>query len=45
VELDTGDWPFGLADEDLWQWFCALLDSDDLEEIFQEFIVPVRRFE
>jgi len=45
VELGTGDSPFGLPDEDLWRRLCALLDNDDLEEVFQEFIVPVRRFE
>jgi hypothetical protein len=45
VERDAGGWPPGLADQHLWQRFYALLDDHDLKELFEEFIVPVRRFE
>jgi hypothetical protein len=38
-----GDWPLLLACDDFDERFYALLDDHDLEEVFREFLVPVRR--
>jgi len=37
------DWAFDGADDDLVQCFYKLFEREDLEEVFEEFLVPVQR--
>lgn len=41
IEELQRDWPLLVADEHLGPCFSSLLDDEELEEMLQEFIVPV----
>ena len=43
IAQPQGDWPLLLASDEFDERFYALLDDDDLEEVFREFLVPVQR--
>lgn len=42
IEELQRDWPLLVADEHLGPCFSSLLDDEELEEMLQEFIVPVQ---
>ena len=43
IEEPHGEGPLPFADDNFDERFYALLDDDDLEEVFREFLVPVQR--
>ncbi|HTS52402.1 MAG TPA: hypothetical protein VMH26_03945 [Burkholderiales bacterium] len=43
VEEPLGEWPLSFMYDDAGERFYALLDDEDLEEVFSTFRVPVQR--